>query len=141
MHSAVIATAALSLVVAAAIVRAPRPPVLILGVTASVLVVFTFMTQMHERYAYAALIIPVLLLSDRPTRWWWLAFGLAFFLNLVAAVPPSPQVGAVLPVSGPLGVAGAVAMTALCIWSVILTRQASLRAWPTPPDAASATDR
>jgi hypothetical protein len=140
-HLGLIATAALSLIVAAAIVRAPRPPVLILGVTASVLVVFALMTQMHERYAYAALIIPVLLLSHRPTRWWWLAFSVTFFLNLVAAVPPSPQVGALLPVSGPLGVAGAVAMTALCIWAVILTRQASLRAWPTPPAVESATDR
>jgi dolichyl-phosphate-mannose-protein mannosyltransferase len=140
-HLGLIATAALSLVVAAAIVRAPRPPVLILGVTASVLAVFSFMTQMHERYAFAALIIPVLLLSDQRTRWWWLAFGVTFFLNLVAAVPPSPEVGALLPVSGPLGVAGAVAMTALCIWAVILTRQASVRAWPTPPAAASATDR
>ena len=139
-HLGLIATAALSLVVVAAILRAPRPRVLILGVTASVLVVFTFMTQMHERYAYAALIIPVLLLSDRPTRWWWLAFGATFFLNLVAAVPPSPQVGALLPVSGPLGVAGAIAMTALCIWAVILTRQASVSASPTPPAAASATD-
>ena len=140
-HLGLVATAALSLVVAAAVVRAPRPQVLILGVTASVLVVFTFMTQMHERYAYAALIIPVLLLSHRPTRWWWLAFGVTFFLNLVAAVPPSPQVGALLPVSGLLGVAGAVAMTALCIWAVILVRQASLRAWPTPPAVESATDR
>jgi hypothetical protein len=140
-HLGLIGTAALSLVVAAAIIRAPRPRVLILGVTASVLVVFTFMTQMHERYAFAALIIPVLLLSDRPTRWWWLAFSVTFFLNLVAAVPPSPQVGSLLPVSGALGVAGAVAMTALCIWTVILTRQASLSVSPTPPAAASATDR
>ena len=140
-HLGLIATAALSLVVAAAIVRAPRPRVFILGVTASVLVVFTFMTQMHERYAFAALIVPVLLLSDRPTRSWWLAFSVTFFLNLVAAVPPSPQIGALLPVSGPLGVAGAVAMTALCIWAVILTRQASFSASPTPPAAASATDR
>ena len=79
--------------VVAAIVRAPRASVLILGVTASVMVVFTFMTQMHERYAYAALIIPVLLLAHRPTRWWWLAFSVVFFLNLVAAAPPSPRSG------------------------------------------------
>ena len=138
-HLGLIATAALSLVVAAAIGRAPRPKVLILGVTASVLVVFTFMTQMHERYAYAALIVPVLLLSDRPARWWWLAFGATFFLNLVAAAPPSPRVGALLPVWGPLGLSGAVAMTALCFWAVILTRKASLSASPTPPAAASAT--
>jgi hypothetical protein len=108
-------------------------------VTASVLVVFTFMTQMHERYAYAALIIPVLLLSHRPTRWWWLAFSVTFFLNLVAAAPPSPQIGAWLPIYGPLGVAGALAMIVLCIWAVILTRQASLRASPTPQAASTAT--
>ena len=125
-HLGYLATAVLSLVVAAAVARAPRPPVLILGVTASVLVVFTFMTQMHERYAFAALMIPVLLLSHRPTLWWWLAFSVTFFLNLVAAVPPSPDIGAWIPVSGPLGVVGALAMTGLCVWAVVLTRRASL---------------
>jgi hypothetical protein len=127
-------------VVVAEIIRSPRPRVLILGVTASVMVVFTFMTQMHERYAFAALIIPVLLLSERPTRWWWLAFGAVFFLNLVAAAPPSSEVATRLPVFGPLGIAGAVAMTALCLWSVVLTRQASLSESPTLPAAADATD-
>jgi dolichyl-phosphate-mannose-protein mannosyltransferase len=125
-HLGYLATVLLSLVVAAAIVRTPRAPVLILGVTASVMVVFTFMTQMHERYAYAALIIPVLLLSHRPTRWWWLAFSVVFFLNLVAAAPASPEIEALVPVVGPLGVVGALAMTGLCIWSVFLTRRASL---------------
>ena len=133
-HLGYLATALLSAVVAVAIVRTPRAPVLILGVTASVMVVFTFMTQMHERYAYAALIIPVLLLWHRPTRWWWLAFSVVFFLNLVAAAPPSPQIEALVPVVGPLGVAGALAMTGLCIWSVILTRRASL-AGPEPEPA------
>jgi Gpi18-like mannosyltransferase len=139
-HLGYAAAGVLSLFVVAAIVRAPRPRVLILGVTASVMVVFAFMTQMHERYAYAALVIPVLLLSDRPTRLWWAAFSVTFLLNLVAAAPPSPEVGALLPVFGPLGVVGAVAITALSIWAVILTRQASLRAWPTPPAVESATD-
>lgn len=127
-HLGYLATALLTLVVATAIIRAPRPQVLILGLTASVLVVFTFMTQMHERYAYAALVLPVLLLSNSRVRWWWIAFGVTFFLNLIAAVPPSPNVGALLPVFGPLGVAGSVAMTALCVWAVLLTRQASLAA-------------
>ncbi len=125
-HFGYVAVGLLSVVVATAIVRAPRPQVLILGLTASVLVVFTFMTQMHERYAYTALIIPVLLLSRAHVRWWWLAFGATFFLNLVAAAPPSPKVGELVPVFGPLGVAGALAMTSLCIWTLILTRRASL---------------
>ena len=134
-----LATAVLSLIVAVAIIRAPRPQVLILGATASAMVVFTFMTQMHERYAFAALIMPALLLSHGPTRWWWLAFSATFLLNLVAAVPPSPEVGAVLPAFGPLGLVGALAMTGLCIWSVILTRQESLRAWSKPPAVPGAT--
>jgi hypothetical protein len=139
-HLGYVATAVLSLVVVAAIVRTPRPAVLILGVTASVMVVFTFMTQMHERYAYAALIIPVLLLARPSVRWWWLAFSVVFFLNLVAAAPPSAEIGGLVPVFGPLGVVGAAAMTALCFWAVALTRRASLDE-PEPQRAAEAPDR
>ncbi len=88
------ATGLLSLVIAWVIVRDPRPRTLILGLTASVLVFFTFMTQMHERYAYAALVFLVLLLPERRPRWLWLAFGSVFALNLLAAVPPTPAIGA-----------------------------------------------
>lgn len=71
-------TGLLSLVVAAAIIRDPRPRALFVGLAASVLTFFTFLTQMHARYAYAALLFLVLLLPERIGRlswaWLWLAF-------------------------------------------------------------------
>ena len=68
-------TGLLSLVIALAIARDPRPRTLLLGLAASVLTFFVFMTQMHERYAYAALVFLVLLLAERRAR--WLAFTIA----------------------------------------------------------------
>jgi hypothetical protein len=105
----------LELAVAAVILRDPRPRTLILGLAASVLVAFSFLTQMHERYAYGAVIFLVLLIRDRPVRWLWLALGVAFTLNLLAAIPPTPEIRALLPVAGPLGVSGSFAMLAITI--------------------------
>ena len=74
------------------------------------------MTQMHERYAYAALILLVLLLPERRIA---LAVGRAsavvFTLNLVAAIPPTPEIGAMLPVAGVLGVVGSFVMLGLTV--------------------------
>jgi hypothetical protein len=36
-------------------------------------------------------------------------------LNLLAAIPPSEQIGTLLPISGPLGVAGSLAMIAVTL--------------------------
>jgi hypothetical protein len=96
------------LTIAAAIVRSPRPRTLTLGLTASVLVVFSFATQMHERYAYGALIFLVLLIRDPEVRWVAIGFSVVFTLNLLAAVPPSPEIAALLPIAGVLGVAGSI---------------------------------
>ncbi len=117
-HVGYLVTAVLTLVIGWAIVRDPRPRTFILGLVASVLVVFTFMTQMHERYAYAALILLVLLIPESRERWFWLVFGIVFTLNLVAAVPATPDLAATLPVSGPLGILGSVAMTALTVLAI-----------------------
>ncbi|MGP1673674.1 MAG: hypothetical protein ACTS8Z_00490, partial [Candidatus Limnocylindrales bacterium] len=75
-HVGYVVTVLLSLVIGWAVLRDPRPRTLVLSLVASVLVVFTFMTQMHERYAYAALILLVLLLPDARSRALWLAFGI-----------------------------------------------------------------
>jgi hypothetical protein len=109
-HIGYLVTGILSLVIAWAIIRDPRPRTLILGLTASVLVFFTFMTQMHERYAYAAVIFLVLLLPETRIQWLWVAFGVAFTLNLLAAIPPTPEIGASLSVGGALGIAGSIAL-------------------------------
>jgi hypothetical protein len=108
-----------SLVVFAAVLRAPTPRTLALGLAAITLVAFTLLTTMHERYAYAALVFLALLLPDRRVLALWLVFGAAFTLNLLAAIPPTPAIGAALPVSGLPGVVGSLALmgcTAGVVW-------------------------
>ena len=93
------------------------------------LVFFSFMTQMHERYAYAALILLVLLLPERRIRWLWLALRVVVTLNLLAAIPPTPEIGALLPVAGVLGIVGSIAMIAITLWLLSELR-------PAEPDGA-----
>jgi Gpi18-like mannosyltransferase len=135
-HLGYLVTGALSLVIAWAIIRDPRPRTLILGLTASVLVFFTFMTQMHERYAYAALIFLVLLLPDLRIRWLWVGFGVAFTLNLLAAVPPTPEIEQLLPVSGVLGIAGSVALIVITVITLAMLRRSSVRSEGVAPTGA-----
>ena len=61
---------------------------------------------MHERYAYGALIFLMLLLVERPVRALAIGFAIVFTLNLLAAVPPTPAIGELLPVDGALSVGG-----------------------------------
>jgi Gpi18-like mannosyltransferase len=120
-HVGYLVTGLLSLVIAWRIIRDPRPRTLYLGLAASVLVFFSFMTQMHERYAYAALILLVLLLPEARIGWLWAAFAVVFSLNLVAAIPPTPEIGAAVPIAGPLGIVGSVAMVAITLVVVAMT--------------------
>jgi dolichyl-phosphate-mannose-protein mannosyltransferase len=117
-------TALLELIVAVAIVRDPRPRTLILGLVASSLVIFSFMTQMHERYAYAALVLLVLLIPETRMRVAFIALSAVLTVNLVAAIPPSPSVAAVLPIDGPVGVIGSLAVLAVTasVMLVLMTR-------------------
>lgn len=119
-HVGYLVTGALSFAIVAAIARDPRPRTLVLGLTASVLVFFTFMTQMHERYAYAALVFLVLLLPESWPRRLWLALGVAFTLNLLAAIPPTGDIDRLLQVDGPLGIAGSIALIGVTLVSLRL---------------------
>ncbi|MBA3236543.1 MAG: hypothetical protein H0T59_11245 [Chloroflexi bacterium] len=114
-HVGYLVTGLLQLMIAAAIIRNPRPRTLVLGLVASVLVIFAFMTQMHERYAFGAVILLVLLVAEPRMRWLSVALGAVFTLNLLAAVPPTPAIGDLLPVAGLLGVAGSVAVIAITL--------------------------
>ncbi len=106
-------TALLSIVVAILIVRDPRPRTFILGLAASTLIWFGFLTQMHERYAYGALIFLLLLIPERRIQWLCLAFGVVFTLNLWSAAPPAPVFRVWLPYPGLHSMVGAVAMLAI----------------------------
>ncbi len=112
-HFGYVLTGVFELLVAAAVLRDPRPRTLILGLAAATLVAFCFLTSMHERYAYGALVFLMLLIPEARVRWLGIAFGVVFTLNLLAAVPPTPWIGALLPVGGWLGIAGSLVMLAL----------------------------
>jgi Gpi18-like mannosyltransferase len=116
-------TGLVSIVVMAAVLRRPEPRTLILATTTSALVFFCLMTQMHERYSYAALVIPVLLLVDARMRWWWLAVSVAVTLNLLAAIPPTPAIGELLSATGPLAIVGALTITGLTFWLLSYLRR------------------
>jgi hypothetical protein len=105
----------LEVVVFLAVLRSPTRRTLALGLAAAVLVAFMFLTTMHERYAYGALVFLALLIPDRRVLVTWIVFGVVFTLNLLAAVPPAPRIGELLPVQGLLGIAGSVGMLAVTI--------------------------
>ena len=88
-----------------------------------------FLTTMHERYAFGALVFLALLIADVNIRLPWLVFGAAFTLNLLAAVPPTPEIERLLPVGGVLGVVGSLVMLAI----TIAVLHALLRERPPPP--------
>jgi hypothetical protein len=114
-HVGYAVTGLLEAAIALAIVRDPRPRTLILALAASTLVFFAFMTQMHERYAYAAVVFLMATIPDRRGLWLAVAVGIVFTLNLVAAVPPSPDIGRLVPIAGPLGILGSLAIIAITI--------------------------
>jgi Gpi18-like mannosyltransferase len=115
-------TGLLSLYVAIQIWRDPKPRTLILGLAATTLIAFTFLTTMHERYAYGALVFLMLLIPEARVRWLGVAFGIVFTLNLVAAIPATPELGTALPVWGLLGLAGSIAMVVIAAAAVALLR-------------------
>jgi hypothetical protein len=121
-HIGYAVTGLLSLTIGLAIIRDPRPRTLILGLSASVLAFFCFMTQMHERYAYAAVILLILLLPERRVAWSWVALATVFSLNLIAAIPPDLEPGSVIPVTGIVGIIGALAMIAIFVATLRLVR-------------------
>jgi Gpi18-like mannosyltransferase len=127
-HLGYLVTALLSIAVGAAIVREPRPRTLILGCAASVLVFYTFMTQMHERYAYGAIVILVLLVSERMPRLLWLALGTVVALNLLSAAPATPAIGSLLPTFGLLGIVGSLVIVAGTTAALRLVRAPAARA-------------
>jgi dolichyl-phosphate-mannose-protein mannosyltransferase len=85
-------TAVLLAAVAWGLTRRPTPRSLALALAAASLVSFAFLTTMHERYAFAVLPMLLFVVDDRRIRWLTTAFGLMFFVNLLASLvaPPSP---------------------------------------------------
>ena len=119
-HVGYLVTAVLSIVIAIAVVRDPSPRRLFLALAASSFVFFTFMTQMHERYAYAAFVLMIPLLDIRAVRWIWLAFGTVLMLNLFSAVPATIAMQQLLPKMGTIPIVGSVILTMCCVATLFL---------------------
>ena len=49
-----------------------------------------------------------------------LALGVVFVLNMLAAAPPAPEVRPILPIDGPLGIAGSLAMLTITGVTMVL---------------------
>jgi len=126
----------LELAVFLAVRRRPTPEILAWGLAAAVLVAFTTLTTMHERYAYGALVFLALLLPDRRALVLWIAFSIVFTLNLLAAIPPTPEIGSILPVGGPLGIVGSISMTAISVATLLVLVRESRGRPSGAPDAA-----
>ena len=124
-------TAILEALVFVAVHRHPTPRSLALGAAAASLVAFSALTTMHERYAFPALVFLALWLPERWVRWTWIAFSVAFTLNLLAAIPPNDFVRNVLPVAGPVGIVGSVVLTLVTAVTLALVLR------PPKPDEVS----
>ncbi len=103
-----------------AVLRSPTPRTLAWGVAAAQLAALMTLTTMHERYAFVAVAMLPLAFPDRRAVGLWLALSVVFTLNVLAAVPPTPEVGALLPVGGVLGVVGSYAMALITIATVLV---------------------
>jgi dolichyl-phosphate-mannose-protein mannosyltransferase len=119
-HLGYLAAGALEVVVFAAVYLRPTPESLALGLAAAVLVAFAFLTTMHERYAYGAVVFLAMLIADRRILATWLILGVVFTLNLLAAAPPTPDIGEFVPVSGSLAIIGSFAMLGVTITTLAL---------------------
>lgn len=119
----------------ALVYRARTPRALALGLAAAVLVAFSLLTSMHERYAFGVLAFLPLALPDRRVLAVAATFGVVFTLNLLSAIPPAPAFEAALPINGPLGLAGSVAMLAILVATIELLRREALPS-PDPAEAA-----
>jgi Gpi18-like mannosyltransferase len=130
-HIGFLITGLLSLVVAVLILRDPRPRTFILGLAASTLIWYGFLTQMHERYAYGALIFLLLLIPERRIAWLYLAFSVVFTLDLLSAAPPAPVFGDWLPFGSLVSLVGSLAMIAITFLTLT---------WMTSPGSADEAD-
>lgn len=119
------AAGALALV-ARSIHRRPTPETLLLGMAASVLVAYTFMTAMHERYVYGAIVLLAPLIPDRRVLVLWLAVGATAALNLLAAAPPSEAIAHWVTLVGPLSVLASITMVGVTVVAVALLMRWSL---------------
>ena len=112
------------------VLRRPTRTGLLLGLTASVLVAFSLLTSMHERYSYGGVVflLPIALAATGCQRAAWCALATATTLNLLVATPPSGLSGTLVPLGGTVGIAGSIVMLGIAVSVIGWLRRAA------PPD-------
>ena len=112
------------LVVFLAVLRRPTRDGLLLGLAASVLVAFCFLTTMHERYSYGAVIFLAAAMTGRRRAAAWAVLAVTATANVIAAIPPSTVPGSLIALGGPVGIAGSLVILGAAAGGVVqLLRQ------------------
>jgi Gpi18-like mannosyltransferase len=114
------------------VLRRPTREGLLLGLAATVLVAFSLMTTMHERYSYGAVIflLPVALAAARRERAAWVALAAAVAANLVAAVPESALPASLSGAAAALWPIGCAAILGAAALTVAVLRPPDVSATP-----------
>jgi Gpi18-like mannosyltransferase len=114
----------LSIPVLLATYRSPTQRTLLLAIATSVLVAYTALTTMHERYIYAAVIFLIPLLPELRLRLVWIALAALATASILATAPAFPEIRLVFSNESPTSYAWAIAGLAIfivCFWELIRT--------------------
>lgn len=111
------------------VARRPTPRTLAVGLVAGTLVAYSFLTTMHERYAFAALPVLAFLLDDPRMRALGAVFGTVILANMVAAT--ERLLGVIVPLHGPLGMVMSLVVVACTVLLVTELVRGARR--PEPP--------
>ena len=90
------------------------------------------MTQMHERYAFAALLFLLLLVPERRILALYLVFGVVYTLDLLSAAPPTDWIHQLLPFGGLYSIVGSVVTIAVAALTMVWMRE--------PPETETTPD-
>jgi dolichyl-phosphate-mannose-protein mannosyltransferase len=108
-------TGLLALLVGWAIWRVRTVRALAVGLAATSLISFCFLTEMHERYSYAAIVFLLLLLPDRRALALEVAVSVVFVINLAAAASLVGNISQHVDLFGPNAIAGSAAMVGITL--------------------------
>jgi hypothetical protein len=111
-------TGLLSLVVAYRIFRRRDPTVFALGLAAATLIAFAFLTTMHDRYSYAAIVFLALVPDRRRVAAFSVLVGGLIMWNLVASASAAALLDWGWPIDGPAGVIGSLGFCAAALISI-----------------------
>ena len=111
-------TALLAVIVAYRVWRRPSPVTLALALAASTLVAFTFLTTIHDRYSYGAVIFLALLVDRRRLLAFSALVGVLVMWNLLASAWASTLLHWKWELSGNSGLVGSLGFIAVTLVSV-----------------------